>query len=182
MAEEKRTPLVIRKRGEDGNKVISLRIREELLADIDRIAQETHYSRNELINLMLAYSVENIKIKVAPVFRTPYTNAGINDIIPVVMEENKMSQYTSQFKTEVAKAALKSKTYAEVSKKYGVDRTNVKKWADAYEKYGALAFEENGPEIFQQQKIRDLERQIAELQEENEILKKATAFFSKRSL
>ncbi|MGN1412937.1 MAG: CopG family transcriptional regulator [Anaerovoracaceae bacterium] len=63
MAEEKRTPLVIRKRGEDGNKVISLRIREELLADIDRIAQETHYSRNELINLMLAYSVENIKIE-----------------------------------------------------------------------------------------------------------------------
>ena len=118
----------------------------------------------------------------APVFRTPYTNAGNNDIIPVVMEENEMSQYTSQFKTEVAKAALKSKTYAEVSKKYGVDRTNVKKWADAYEKYGALAFEENGPEIFQQQKIRDLERQIAELQEENEILKKATAFFSKRSL
>ena len=98
------------------------------------------------------------------------------------MEENEMSQYTSQFKTEVAKAALKSKTYAEVSKKYGVDRTNVKKWADSYEKYGALAFEENGPEIFQQQKIRDLEHQIAELQEENEILKKATAFFSKRSL
>lgn len=63
MAEEKRIPLVIRKRGEDGNKVISLRIREELLADIDRIAQETHYSRNELINLMLAYSVENIKIE-----------------------------------------------------------------------------------------------------------------------
>ena len=93
-----------------------------------------------------------------------------------------MSQYTSQFKTEVAKATLKSKTYAEVSKKYGVGRTNVKKWADSYEKYGALAFEENGPEIFQQQKIRDLERQIAELQEENEILKKATAFFSKRSL
>lgn len=121
-------------------------------------------------------------IKVAPIFRTPYTNAGINDIIPVIMEENEMSQYTSQFKTEVAKAALKSKTYAEVSKKYGVDRTNVRKWADAYEKYGALAFEDNGPEIFQQQRIRDLERQIAELQEENEILKKATAFFSKRSL
>ena len=122
------------------------------------------------------------KAKVAPIFRTPYTNAGINDIIPVIMEENEMSQYTSQFKTEVAKAALKSKTYAEVSKKYGVDRTNVRKWADAYEKYGALAFEDNGPEIFQQQRIRDLERQIAELQEENEILKKATAFFSKRSL
>ena len=141
------------------------------------------YDMKGAIIKFMSYRLGKVAIfKVAPVFRTPYTNAGINDIIPVVMEENEMSQYTSQFKTEVAKAALKSKTYAEVSKKYGVDRTNVKKWADAYEKYGALAFEENGPEIFQQQKIRDLERQIAELQEENEILKKATAFFSKRSL
>ena len=59
----KSEPLVIKKRGEDGNKVISLRIKEDLLADIDRIALETHYSRNELINIMLAHSVENIKIE-----------------------------------------------------------------------------------------------------------------------
>ena len=63
MAEQKQTPLVIKKRGEDGNKVISLRIKEDLLAEIDRIALETHYSRNELINIMLSHSVENIKIE-----------------------------------------------------------------------------------------------------------------------
>lgn len=63
MAEQKQTPLVIKRRGEDGNKVISLRIKEDLLAEIDRIALETHYSRNELINIMLSHSVENIKIE-----------------------------------------------------------------------------------------------------------------------
>ena len=63
MAEHKQTPLVIKKRGEDGNRVISLRLREDLLADIDRLASETNYSRNELINIMLAYSIENIKIE-----------------------------------------------------------------------------------------------------------------------
>ena len=63
MAEQIQTPLVIKKRGEDGNKVISLRIKEDLLAEIDRIALETHYSRNELINIMLSHSVENIKIE-----------------------------------------------------------------------------------------------------------------------
>ena len=63
MAEQIQTPLVIKRRGEDGNKVISLRIKEDLLAEIDRIALETHYSRNELINIMLSHRVENIKIE-----------------------------------------------------------------------------------------------------------------------
>jgi len=98
------------------------------------------------------------------------------------MEESTMGQYTSQFKIQVAKECLNAKTYAEVAKKYGVDRNRVKEWSDAYSKYGDLAFEDNGPQKFQEQRIRDLERQLAELQEENEILKKATAFFSRRNL
>ena len=56
-------PLKIKKRGEDGSKVITVRIREETLAALDRIAAEANYSRNELINLMLAYEVENIEIE-----------------------------------------------------------------------------------------------------------------------
>lgn len=93
-----------------------------------------------------------------------------------------MSQYTSQFKLKVAKDAVEAKTYSEVAKKYGLNVKQIKQWSDAYSQYGDLAFEENGPERYQQQRIRDLEKQLAELQEENEILKKATAFFSKRNL
>lgn len=93
-----------------------------------------------------------------------------------------MAHYTSQFMLQIAKEAVKAKTYSEISKKYGIASSLVKKWASEYSKYGALAFEENGPQRFQDQKIRDLEKQLAELQEENEILKKATAFFSKRNL
>ena len=59
----KQEPLIIKKRGEDGNRVISVRIREDLLEKIDRIAAESNHSRNELINLMLEYGVENIKIE-----------------------------------------------------------------------------------------------------------------------
>lgn len=55
--------LKIKRRGEDGYKVISVRIREETLAELDRIAAETNYSRNELINLMLSHSVKNIEIE-----------------------------------------------------------------------------------------------------------------------
>ena len=56
-------PLKIKKRGDDGNRVITVRIREETLAELDRIAAETNYSRNELINLILSHGVKNIEIE-----------------------------------------------------------------------------------------------------------------------
>ena len=90
-----------------------------------------------------------------------------------------MAQYTSQFKLKVAKEAIKAKTYSEVERKYGVSSGLVKKWADAYAQYGEMAFEANGPLLYQDQRIRELERQIADLKEENAILKKATAYFSR---
>ncbi len=54
--------LKIKKRGEDGNKIISVRIKEDILNELDRISQESNYSRNELINLILRYGIENIEI------------------------------------------------------------------------------------------------------------------------
>lgn len=54
--------LKIKKRGEDGNKIISVRIKEDILKELDRLATESNYSRNELINLILQYGVENLEI------------------------------------------------------------------------------------------------------------------------
>lgn len=56
-------PLKIKKRGEDGNRVISVRIKEDILADLDRIASESNYSRNELINTILRYGIDHIVIE-----------------------------------------------------------------------------------------------------------------------
>lgn len=56
-------PLKIKKRGEDGSRVITIRIREDTLAALDRIAAEANYSRNELINLLLAHGVEHVEIE-----------------------------------------------------------------------------------------------------------------------
>lgn len=54
--------LKIKKRGEDGNKIISVRIRDDILNDLDKIAKESNYSRNELINIILKYGIENLEI------------------------------------------------------------------------------------------------------------------------
>lgn len=56
-------PLKIKKRGEDGYKLISVRIKEDTLAELDKIANETNYSRNELINLILKHGVNNVIIE-----------------------------------------------------------------------------------------------------------------------
>ena len=55
--------LIIQKRGDDGNRVISVRIKETTLAELDRIAAESNYSRNELINLILEHGFKNIEIE-----------------------------------------------------------------------------------------------------------------------
>ena len=59
----KNEPLIIKRRGEDGNRIISVRIKEETLAALDKLAAETNYSRNELINIILAHGFENIEIR-----------------------------------------------------------------------------------------------------------------------
>lgn len=56
-------PLKIKRKGDDGNRIITVRIREETLTELDRLAAETNRSRNELINLILSHGVKNIEIE-----------------------------------------------------------------------------------------------------------------------
>lgn len=56
-------PLRIKRRGEDGSKMITVRIKEDTLAELDSIASATNYSRNELINIILSHGVKNIIIE-----------------------------------------------------------------------------------------------------------------------
>lgn len=57
---EKKLKIVKKKlKGEDGCKVFSIRIKEETAAELERIAMETNRSRNEVINIMLEFAIEN---------------------------------------------------------------------------------------------------------------------------
>ncbi|BDF59486.1 hypothetical protein CE91St36_23030 [Christensenellaceae bacterium] len=49
-------------KGEDGNSVISVRIKKTVLSELDNIAKQTDRSRNEVINILLEQAVENIEI------------------------------------------------------------------------------------------------------------------------
>lgn len=52
----------INKKGEDGYKVISVRIKEGLLQKIDNLSNKSNRSRNELINIILENSVDSVEI------------------------------------------------------------------------------------------------------------------------
>lgn len=55
--------LKIKRRSDDGNRVISVRISEETLEALDKLAAETSRSRNELINIILRFGLEKIVIE-----------------------------------------------------------------------------------------------------------------------
>lgn len=55
--------LVIKRRGDDGYRVFSVRVKEGVLTRIDEIANDTGRSRNEIIGILLEYAVERCSIE-----------------------------------------------------------------------------------------------------------------------
>lgn len=58
--------LIINKKslkGEDGYKTFSIRIKEGTVVRLDELSKETNRSRNELINILLDYAIDNSEVK-----------------------------------------------------------------------------------------------------------------------
>ena len=51
------------RRGDDGYKVVSVRMREEMLERLDALSARANRSRNELINLLLDAAMEIVKVE-----------------------------------------------------------------------------------------------------------------------
>lgn len=47
------------RRGEDGHKVVSVRMKDETIAKLDDLSAQTNRSRNELINILLEAALDN---------------------------------------------------------------------------------------------------------------------------
>ena len=58
--------LIINKKslkGEDGYKTFSVRLKEETVNRLNALSEETNRSRNELINILIDYAIENSEVK-----------------------------------------------------------------------------------------------------------------------
>lgn len=58
--------LIINKKnlkGEDGYKTFSIRIKDETVDRLNTLSEETNRSRNELINILLDFAIDNCEVK-----------------------------------------------------------------------------------------------------------------------
>jgi transposase len=92
----------------------------------------------------------------------------------------KYRKFDPSFKLEVVKMIkVQDMSVAQVCRDLDLGETAVRRWVQQYE---AEQLGETGigkPLTTEQQRIRELERQIRELKMDNDILKKATAFFAR---
>ena len=51
------------RRGDDGYKVVSVRMKDELIARLDELSAKTNRSRNELVNLLLDAAIDLVKVE-----------------------------------------------------------------------------------------------------------------------
>ena len=50
-------------KGEDGYKTFSVRIKDETVSRLDKLALQSNHSRNGLINTLLEYALDNCEVK-----------------------------------------------------------------------------------------------------------------------
>ena len=63
MAEEIRIKKKAVRRGDDGYKIVSVRMKDELIEKLDTLSGQTNRSLNELNNLLLSSALEIVKVE-----------------------------------------------------------------------------------------------------------------------
>jgi transposase len=89
-------------------------------------------------------------------------------------------KYDKEYKFETVRLIQEGgKTVIQVSQEMGIPVNTLYGWVSKYKNSGSQAFPGSGKLKPEDQVRRDFERQIQDLKEENEILKKAMHFFAK---
>ena len=92
--------------------------------------------------------------------------------------------YSEEFKKNaVEHSMISKKSVEEVTGDLGIAHNNLRRWRARYRKNGELlAFPENGKQKLapQEEKIRRLKKELYDVGQEQDILKKALAIFTKK--
>ena len=92
----------------------------------------------------------------------------------------KRQRFTAEFKREAIRLMRTSgRPAAVVARELGIPRNRLYKWAQDAETKGDQAFRGSGRPKASGDELAALKRELARLKEENEILKKAAAYFAR---
>ena len=84
--------------------------------------------------------------------------------------------YDENFKRSVVSLHQNGKTQTQLSKDYGISLSAINKWV---KQYSEIKTEDGN--VFTTKQIKELQKRNAQLEEENQILKKAIAIFTPHS-
>jgi transposase-like protein len=94
------------------------------------------------------------------------------------MSRRKGKGYPRDFRLNAARLVVEGGyTYSKAAERLGVSTESLRRWIKAFRESGDLPSEET----VTSSRVRELQREVAELRIENEILKKAAAYFAKES-
>ena len=95
------------------------------------------------------------------------------------MPKGERKKYTKEFKLNAVYLMLSNTMQPkEIFKMLDVDRQTVYRWVSEFKARGETAFDEKA--VLPGDEVRRLQKELADLRMENEILKKATAYFAER--
>ncbi|MGL5099243.1 MAG: transposase [Fusobacteriaceae bacterium] len=87
-------------------------------------------------------------------------------------------KYDDEFRKQIVDLVeSKTKTVKEIAGEYGLSINTINNWIQKYRK--SSSFRDEDQLTPEEKEIRELKKKIRQIEEENEILKKATAIFSK---
>jgi len=91
------------------------------------------------------------------------------------------TKYTAEFKERAVKMVVSSdKPTAQIAKDLGVRATTLYSWVNQFKSKGQPASSPSHEQMFEE--LTRLKKELAEVKEQRDILKKATAYFAKESL
>jgi transposase len=94
------------------------------------------------------------------------------------MGREKRQKYTKEFKAEAVRLVEgEGQRTAEVARRLGINANMLNRWCRERER----AERESADAAASDEEVRALRRRVRELEQEREILKKATAFFARES-
>jgi len=92
----------------------------------------------------------------------------------------KRQRFTAEFKREAVRLMRTTgKPAAAVARELGIPRNRLYKWAQDADAKGEQAFRGSGRPKASSDELAALKRELARVKEENEILKKAAAYFAR---
>lgn len=95
----------------------------------------------------------------------------------------KRAVYDRQFKRMAVKAAKESReSISKAATEMGIGGSTLRRWINEYDEYGEGAFPGHGNALFNSDyEIKKLQKQVKELEMENELLKKLRVFLKQNN-